>query len=85
MPSARRHGISDERIRAGIRACPPVFYVDNPETGVDDLLLFLGPDGHANPLEIVGREHDDGTVTVLHAMPVRLAYTATYAAINGTR
>ncbi len=85
MPSARRHGISDERIRVAIQACPQVLYLDNPETGVDDLVLLLGPDSHADPLEVVGREHDDGTLTVFHAMPVRPAYTAAYAAINGTR
>jgi hypothetical protein len=84
-PSAGRHGISAERIRAAVRACPLPPYDDNPETGDDDLLLFLGPDSHANPLEVVGREHGDGTVTIFHAMPVRPAYREAYEAINGIR
>jgi hypothetical protein len=58
--SARRHGISDERIRAAVRACKMVLYVGDPLTGKDDLLMFFGPDGNGNPLEVMGREHDDG-------------------------
>ena len=68
-----------------MRACPLVLYVDNPDSGDDDLVLFLGPDDHANPLEVVGREHDDGSVTIFHAMPVRPPYLAAYEAINGIR
>jgi hypothetical protein len=83
--SAGRHGISTARIQAAVRACPQVLYVDNPDSGDDDLVLFLGPDNHANPLEVVGREDGDGTVTVFHAMPVRPAYREAYEAINGIR
>lgn len=32
-PSARRHRISDERIRAAVRARPRMLYVDDPLTG----------------------------------------------------
>lgn len=42
-PSARRHRISDERIRAAVRACPRMLYVDDPLTGEDDLVMFLVP------------------------------------------
>jgi hypothetical protein len=84
-PSAGRHGISAERIRAAVRACPRALYIDNPNTGEDDLVLYLGPDGHANPLEVVGREHDDGSVTIFHAMTLRPAYRRVYEEVNGTR
>ena len=66
-------------------ACPPALYVDHPETGDDDLVVFLGRDSHANPLEVVGREHGDGTVTIFHAMPVRPGYLAAYEAMHGNR
>ena len=68
-----------------MRACPLPLFVDNPESGYDDLVLFLCPDNHADPLEVVGRAHNDGTVTIFHAMPMRPAYLAAYEAINGSR
>ena len=84
-PSAGRHGISEERVRAAIRACRQVLYVDDPLTGDDNLVLFLGADQYANPLEVIGREHADGTVTIFHAMPVRSRYLAVYVEVDGRR
>jgi hypothetical protein len=84
-PSARRHKISDERIRAAVRACPRMLYVDDPLTGEDDLVMFFGPDGNANPLEVMGREHDDGSVTIFHAMSVRPRYRDLYEQVTGIR
>ncbi len=83
--SARRHGISDERIRTAVRGCPMALYVDDPVTGADDLVMFFGPDGNANPLEVMGRAHEDGTVTIFHAMPLRPGYRELYEHVTGHR
>jgi hypothetical protein len=84
-PSSGRHGISEVRIRAAILACPQALHVDDPVSGDDGLVLFLGPDQYANPLEVVGRERADGTVTIFHAMAVRLRYLAAYEKVNWRR
>jgi hypothetical protein len=84
-PSSAPHGISEERIRAAIRACPQALHVDDRFSGDDNLLLFLGPDQYANPLEVVGRVHVDGTVTIFHAMAVGSRYLVAYDEVNGRR
>lgn len=81
-PSARRHGISQDRIHAAIKSCPQALsIVGDPEAL--DLILFLGHDRHGILLEIVAREHDDGAVTVFHAMRMRPAYRSLLPRMGG--
>ena len=82
-PSARRHGVSEDRIREAIAACPQVLLVLGHPGGAVDLVLFLGRDRHGVLLEVVGREHEDGTVTVFHAMRMRPAYRVLHAHMSG--
>ena len=37
-------------------------------------LLIIGPDGAANPLELIGAELDNGDVLIWHAMACRKQY-----------
>ncbi len=69
-PSARRHGISDERIRHVIATCP--LALDHPMN--PGQRLFLGVDQHGVPIEVVAYEDAAGTLTVVHAMRLRPSY-----------
>ena len=79
-PSAARHGISVERVRFAIAACPLPLFDPKPEHG-PDLVLFLGPDANGVLLEIVAIELDGGDLVVIHAMRLRKAYLAAYAEV----
>ena len=73
-PSARKHGISDERICHVVRSCPhPLFHPDD-----SGRVIFLGPDQHGVPLEVVAFEADSGELTIIHAMKLRPGYRQTY-------
>lgn len=69
--SARKHGISDEDIRAALES--PVLSGplddDHPQRN-----LVLGFDTNARVLELVALHYDDGTVEVIHAMKARRTY-----------
>jgi hypothetical protein len=80
-PSALKHGITADRIRHAVRACPTP--LENPR--FPGQMLYLAPDLHGNPLEVVGVLDDEGALVVFHAMPLRPAYRATYREINGLR
>ena len=84
-PSASRHGISRERIRHVVEHCGSPLYPpdDDPEHG--DRVMFLGPDAHAAPLEIVAIETADGGLCVIHAMRLRGTYGDDYARVTGHR
>ncbi len=47
--------------------------------------MFLGPDQHGNPLEVVGVEDDEGVLWIIHAMKLRKAYEDMYYEVNGHR
>jgi hypothetical protein len=84
-PSAGRHGISEERIRAVVAWCPLPYHLPDPITGRGDLVLFLGPDPHGVPLEIVARDPGDGRLTVFHAMKMRPGYRALFEQVMRCR
>lgn len=70
-PSARKHGITDDDIRAALES--PVLSGplddDHPQRN-----LVLGFDTNARVLELVALHYDDGTVEVIHAMKARRTY-----------
>lgn len=69
-PSARKRGISDERIEHVVRTCP--MPIEHPnKTGQ---VILLGPDSNGVPLEVVAFEDDDGNLDVIHAMRLRPSY-----------
>ena len=49
-----------------------------PPQRPDEALLFVGDDEDGMRLEVVGVELADGRLRVIHAMPMRLSYTALY-------
>ena len=80
-PSARKRNISDDRIRYVVDHCP--FPLDNAHW--PGQTMFLGPDQHGNPLEVVGVEDDEGVLWIIHAMKLRKAYEDMYYEVNGHR
>ncbi|MBS1890423.1 MAG: hypothetical protein JST59_03970 [Actinobacteria bacterium] len=44
----------------------------------DPRLLFLGPDLEGMPLEAIGAAPGDGTLVIIHAMPLRKRYRGWY-------
>lgn len=81
LSSARKHSISDDRIRYVIEHCP--LPLDNPRW--PGQTMFLAPDQHGNRLEVMGAEDDDGVLWVVHAMRLRDAYDDIYLEVNGHR
>ena len=71
-PSAERHGISPDRARYVVVHCPAPLY--SPEPDDEDLVIFLGPDEHGVPLEVMGIELADGGLLVIHAKRLRPKY-----------
>ena len=79
--SALKHGISEIRIRHAVRVCRQP--LENP--GWDGQTIYLAPDQHGNPLEVIGEIDDDRVLWVVHAMPLRQRYRAVYLEVNGHR
>ena len=73
-PTARRQGVGDEDIRHAVMH--PAYVGDDPDALDPDIpmTLFLGPDHAGNRLELAALIADDGTVVVVHAMPMRAKY-----------
>lgn len=59
LPSAHRHGLTDEDIRHAVANLIRAVLVD-------DGLLILGPDLNGEPIELLSREGDE--FIVFHAM-----------------
>lgn len=79
--SATKHRISKERSRHVIEHCGLWFEVEPPAVapaGGDIRLLYLGDDADGAPLEVMAVELDDGSLLVIHAMPLRDRYTEQY-------
>lgn len=69
--SARKHGITDDDIRAAL-ATPLLsgpLDDDHPQR-----MLTLGFDSQARVLELVVLNYDDGSTEVIHAMKARRTY-----------
>ena len=77
-PSASRHGIAFERARHVIENCPDPIYPAHSVPGETDRALFLGPDQHGVPLEVVGVELPGGDLLVIHVMKLRRSYRHDY-------
>lgn len=69
LPSARKHGISDDDVRHAVSNA--VGAVRSPAR--PDFVMYVGPDQNANLLE-VGVIEDDGDEYVIHAMRARPQY-----------
>ena len=65
--------------------CPCPLYWPDPSQAEADLVLFLGPDEHGLPLEVVAVDLADGDLLVIHAMKMRAAYTDDYARVMRCR
>jgi hypothetical protein len=79
--SATRHRISHERSRYVIEHCGLVFEKDPPASGparAEPRLVYLGDDADSVPLEVMAVELDDGSLLVIHAMPLRERYRDQY-------
>ena len=75
-PAASRHGISHARSRFVVEHCTcPLYPADADD---EDLIVFLGPDGHGVALEVMGLEMADGAILVFHARKLRRRYLDDY-------
>ncbi|HVM41064.1 MAG TPA: DUF4258 domain-containing protein [Acidimicrobiia bacterium] len=68
--SARKHGVDERDIRHAVEHAMVIEELD------DDACLFLGPSRNGAPLEAVALIRDDGSLLVIHAMPMRAKYQA---------
>jgi hypothetical protein len=73
-PSARKHGISEERMLYVVRTCP--MPLDHPADSGQ--VMYLGPDQRGVPLEVTAFEADNGQLVIVHAMRLRPSYRAAY-------
>lgn len=79
--SATKHRISRERSRYVIDHCGLRFEQDPPAgapAGADPRLVYLGNDADGVALEVMAIELEDGSVLVIHAMPLRDRYREQY-------
>jgi hypothetical protein len=77
--SAARHRIAPDRARYVVEHCPCPLYSSDPDEA--DLVVFLGPDVHGVPLEVIGVELADGGLLVIHAMRLRASYRDAYVEV----
>ncbi|MHB1488085.1 MAG: hypothetical protein ACYCZM_11100 [Acidimicrobiales bacterium] len=84
-PTARRHGVGDEDIRHAL--IHPAYVGDDPDALDPDtpMTLVLGSDHAGNRLELAALIADDGTVVVVHAMPMRAKYAHLWSGERRTR
>lgn len=79
--SATKHRISRERSRYVIEHCGLRFERGPPAgapAGADPRLLYLGDDANGIALEVMAIELEDGSLLVIHAMPLRDRYRKQY-------
>ena len=79
-PQWQQHQIittADARTQVRARDRPCRVSVRPPDRP-DEAVLFLGDDQAGLPLEVVGVELSDGTLRVIHAMPLRAGYRDLY-------
>jgi hypothetical protein len=80
--SVSRHRISSDRARYVVENCAcPLYPPPDPDSGDEDLVVFLGPDDRGVPLEVVAVELANGDCLVIHAMRLRRKYVADYARV----
>jgi hypothetical protein len=79
--SATKHRISHERSRYVIEHCGLRFEQQAPADALaraDPRLVYLGEDADGVALEVMGIELEDGSLLVIHAMPLRDRYREQY-------
>lgn len=79
--SATRHRISRERSRYVIEHCGLRFEQPPPAgapADADPRLVYLGDDAEGVALEVMAIELEDGSLLVIHAMPLRDRYREQY-------
>ena len=79
--SATKHRISRERSRYVIEHCGLLFEQVPParaQASADPRLVYLGDDADGVALEVMAIELADGSVLVIHAMPLRDRYREQY-------
>lgn len=77
--AARKHGVSRAQVqfvvgRVGVCFVRPALPPDRP----DEAVLFVGDDEAGEAVEVVGVELADGSLRVIHAMPMRSNYRPLY-------
>lgn len=68
-------------MRHVIEHCPDPIYPPLAGSGESDRVLFLGPDEHGVPLEVLAVELDRGELLVIHAMRLRRQYRGDYETV----
>ena len=79
--SATKHRISRDRIRFVIEHCGLRFRqpaLPGARAGSDPRLVYLADDTEGVPLEVMAIELEDGSLQVIHAMPLRDRYREQY-------
>lgn len=79
--SATKHRISRERSRYVIEQCGLCFEQRPPAgapAGADPRLVYLGDDAEGVALEVMAIELEDGSLLVIHAMPLGDRYREQY-------
>ncbi|HEX3174460.1 MAG TPA: hypothetical protein VHQ43_09625 [Solirubrobacterales bacterium] len=79
--AATKHRISRERSRYVIEHCGLRFEQDPPAGAPENAsprLVFLGDGEDGAALEVMAVELDDGSLLVIHAMPLRNRYRKQY-------
>ncbi len=83
--AATKHRISRERSRYVIEHCGLRFEekptADAP-AGASTRLVFLGDDAQGTALEVMAVELEDGSLLVIHAMPLRDRYRKQYEEVK---
>jgi hypothetical protein len=83
--AATKHRISRERSRYVIEHCGLRFEEEPPAdapAGTSTRLVFLGEDANGTALEVMAVELDDGSLLVIHAMPLRKRYQKQYEEVK---
>jgi hypothetical protein len=83
--AATKHRISRERSRYVIEHCRLRFEQEPPGgalAGASARLVFLGDDAKGTALEVMAVELEDGSLLVIHAMPLRDRYRKQYEEVK---
>lgn len=83
--AATKHRISRDRSRYVIEQCGLRFEQEPPadaSAGASTRLVFLGDDANGAELEVMAIELEDGSLLVIHAMPLRERYRKQYEEVK---
>jgi len=83
--AATKHRISRDRSRYVVEQCGLRFEEEPPANapaGASARLVFLGDDAKGTALEVMAIELEDGSLLVIHAMPLRDRYRDQYEEVK---